>query len=69
MVAESLHLKEIFLDTKRHVQKMLRKEQSQYVLRKQNILIMAVIHLCSLTHQLDQVIEKYQFACSIEIFC
>ena len=48
---------------------MLRKEQSQYVLRKQNILIMAVIHLCSSTHQLDQVIEKYQFVCSIEIFC
>ena len=47
---------------------MLRKEQSQYVLRKKNILIMAVIHLCSLTHQLDQVIEKYQFACSIEIY-
>ena len=48
---------------------MLHKEQSQYVLRKQNILIMAVIHLCSSTHQLDQVIEKYQFVCSIEIFC
>ena len=69
MVAESLHLKEILQDTKRHIQKMLHKEQSQYVLRKQNILIMAVIHLCSLTHQLDQVIEKYQFVCSIEIFC
>ena len=46
---------------------MLHKEQSQYVLRKKNILIMAVIHLCSLTHLL--VIEKYQFVCSIEIFC
>ena len=40
---------------------MLHKEQSQYVLRKENILIMAVIHLCSLTHQLDQVTDKYQF--------
>ena len=39
MVAESLHFKEILQDTKRHIQKMLHKEQSQYVLRKEIISI------------------------------
>ena len=41
---------------------MLHNDQSQYVFaQSKHQLIMAVIHLYSLTDQLDQVTDTYQF--------